>query len=149
MDRRSAGISGQYARSGNGYNQPNDHDPSSGRGRYRHATVRQRGSHPRSTPGCNEFHHSSGTRPSQYLIHRSVNSAQDFNALIKPEIMAGLVRKSDRFGHRYDGRDHGLYASLIKKYTSAAKRPLNRGEQSQLMRLLQNSQQPGAGIGEA
>ncbi|WBA79356.1 RAP domain-containing protein [Endozoicomonas sp. GU-1] len=52
--------------------------------------------------------------------------------------MDGLVSKSDRFGHRYDGRDHGLYASSIKKYTSAAKRPLNRAEQSQLMRLLQN-----------
>ncbi|MGI2030520.1 DUF1601 domain-containing protein, partial [Endozoicomonas acroporae] len=49
-----------------------------------------------------------------------------------------LVRKSDRFGHRYDGRDHGLYASSVKKYTLAAKRPLNRAEQSQLMRLLQN-----------
>ncbi len=71
-------------------------------------------------------------------MHRSVNSAQDFNALIEPEIMAGLVRKSKRFGHRYDGRDHGLYASSVKKYTSAAKRPLNRAEQSQLMRLLQN-----------
>ncbi len=52
--------------------------------------------------------------------------------------MAGLVSKSHRFGHRYDGRDHGLYASSIKKYTSTAKRPLNRAEQSQLMRLLQN-----------
>ncbi|WP_422450809.1 hypothetical protein [Endozoicomonas sp. ALB091] len=60
MDRSSAGISGQYTRSGNGYNQPNGHAPSSRRGRYRHATVRQRDSHPRSTPGCNEFHHSSG-----------------------------------------------------------------------------------------
>ncbi len=52
--------------------------------------------------------------------------------------MAGLVSKSDRFGHRYDGRNHGQYASSIKKYSSAAKRPLNRTEQSQLMRLLQN-----------
>ncbi|WP_422491352.1 DUF1601 domain-containing protein, partial [Endozoicomonas sp. ALE010] len=138
MDRSSAGISGQYARSDNDYNRPGGHAASSRRGRYRHATVRQWDTHPRSTPGCNKFHHSSGTRPSQYLIHRSVNSAQDFNALIKPEIMAGLVRKSERFGHRYDGRDHGLYASSLKKYTSAAKRPLNRAEQSQLMRLLQN-----------
>ncbi|MGI2028648.1 DUF1601 domain-containing protein [Endozoicomonas acroporae] len=138
MDRSSAGISGQYPRSDNGYNQPSGHAPSSRRGRYRHATVRQQDSHPRSTPGCNEFHHSSGTRPSQYLMHRSVNSAQDFNALIKPEIMAGLVSKSHRFGDRYDGRDHGLYASSVKKYTLAAKRPLNRAEQSQLMRLLQN-----------
>ncbi|WP_206679307.1 hypothetical protein, partial [Endozoicomonas acroporae] len=138
MDRSSAGISGQYPRSDNGYNQPSGHAPSSRRGRYRHATVRQQDSHLRSTPGCNKFHHSSGTRPSQYLMHRSVTSAQDFNALIKPEIMAGLVSKSHRFGHRYDGRDHGLYASSVKKYTLAAKRPLNRAEQSQLMRLLQN-----------
>ncbi|MGO0307059.1 DUF1601 domain-containing protein [Endozoicomonas acroporae] len=138
MDRSSAGISGQYTTSDNGYNQPNGHAPSSRRGRYRHATVRQQDTHPRSTPGCNKFHPSSGTRPSQYLMHRSVNSAQDFNALIKPEIIVDLVRKSDCFGHRYDGRDHGLYASSIKKYTSAAKRPLNRAEQSQLMRLLQN-----------
>ncbi|MGI2030598.1 hypothetical protein, partial [Endozoicomonas acroporae] len=67
MDRSSAGISGQYTRSDNGYNQPNGHAASSRRGRYRHATVRQQDSHPRSTPGCNEFYHSSGTRPSQYL----------------------------------------------------------------------------------
>ncbi|MBO9497275.1 DUF1601 domain-containing protein, partial [Thalassotalea sp. G20_0] len=75
---------------------------------------------------------------SQHLQYRSVNPAQDFNALIKPEIMDGLVRKSDRFGHRYDGRNHGQYASSIKKYTSDSKRPLNRDEQSQLIRLLQN-----------
>ncbi|WP_163387921.1 RAP domain-containing protein [Endozoicomonas acroporae] len=138
MDRSSAGISGQYATSDNGYHQPNGHAPSSRRGRYRHATVRQQDSHPCSTPGCNEFHPFSGTHPSQYLMHRSVNSAQDFNALIKPEVMAGLARKSNRFGHRYDGRNHGQYASSIKKYTSAAKRPLNQTEQSQLMPLLQN-----------
>ncbi|MBO9484005.1 RAP domain-containing protein [Salinisphaera sp. G21_0] len=138
MDRSSAGISGQYTRSDNGYNQPNGHAPSSGRGRYRHATVRQQDSHPLSTPRCNEFHHFSGTRPSQYLMHRSVNSAQDFNALTKQEIIAGLVSRSDHFGDRYDGRNHGQYASSIKKYASASKRPLNRAEQSQLMRLLQN-----------
>ncbi|WP_422491505.1 hypothetical protein [Endozoicomonas sp. ALE010] len=40
MDRSSAGISGQYPRSDNSYNQPNGHAPSSRRGRYRHATVR-------------------------------------------------------------------------------------------------------------
>ncbi|WP_206680857.1 hypothetical protein, partial [Endozoicomonas acroporae] len=73
-----------------------------------------------------------------YLLRRSVNPVQDFNALTQQEIMDGLVSKSHRFGHRYDGRDHGLYASSIKKYTSASKRPLNRAEQSQLMRLLQN-----------
>ncbi len=52
--------------------------------------------------------------------------------------MDGLLSKSDHFGHRYDGRNHGLYANSIKRYTSAAKRPLNRAEQSQLMHFLQN-----------
>ena len=52
--------------------------------------------------------------------------------------MDGLVSKSDRFGHRYDGRHHSQYANSIKKYTLASKRPLNRAEQSQLVRLLQN-----------
>ncbi|WP_146000320.1 DUF1601 domain-containing protein, partial [Endozoicomonas acroporae] len=138
MDRSSAGISGQYARSGNDYNQPNGQATSSRRGRYRNATVRQWHNPSRTAPGRNEFYHSRFTRPSQYLQYRSVNPAQDFNALTKREIMDGLVSKSYRFGHRYDGRDHGLYASSIKKYTSASKRPLNRAEQSQLMRLLQN-----------
>ncbi|MBO9497285.1 hypothetical protein J7438_24835, partial [Thalassotalea sp. G20_0] len=137
MDRSSAGISGQYTRSDNGYNQPNGH-AASRRGRYRQATVRQWDNTPRTTPRRNKVYHSAATGPSQYLLRRSVNPAQNFNALAKQEIMAGLVSKSDRFGHRYDGRDHGLYASSIKKYTSASKRPLNRAEQSQLMRLLQN-----------
>ncbi|WBA79379.1 RAP domain-containing protein [Endozoicomonas sp. GU-1] len=138
MDRSSAGISGQYTRSNNSYNQPNGPAPSSRRGRYRHATVRPWDNHHRTAPGRNEFYHSSGTRSSQHLQCRSVNPAQDFNALIKQEIMDDLLSQSDRFGHRYNGKNHGQYASLIKKYTSAAKRPLNRTEQSQLMRLLQN-----------
>ncbi|WP_163373378.1 DUF1601 domain-containing protein, partial [Endozoicomonas acroporae] len=138
MDRRSAGISGKYTRSGNNYNQANNHAPSSGRGRYRHATVRPWDNPPRTALGRNEFYHSSGTRSSQHLQGRSVNPAQDFNALIKQKIMDDLVSKSDHFGHRYDGRNHGQYASLIKKYTSAAKKPLNRAEQSQLIRMLQN-----------
>ncbi|WP_422463486.1 RAP domain-containing protein [Endozoicomonas sp. ALB115] len=138
MDRSSAGISGQYTRSDNDYNRTNGHATSSRRVQYRHGPVRQRDNPLRTTPGRNEFYHSCAARPSQYLLRRSVNHAQDFNALIKREIMAGLVSKSNRFGHHYDGRDHGLYASSIKKYTSASKRPLNRAEQSQLMRLLQN-----------
>ncbi|WP_422463644.1 DUF1601 domain-containing protein [Endozoicomonas sp. ALB115] len=138
MDRSSAGISGKYARSDNYYNRPGGHAASSGRGRYRHATIRQWDHPPRTAPGRNEFYHSSGASSSQHLQGRSINPAQDFNALIKQEIMADLLRKSDRFGHRYDGRHHGQYASSIKKYTSAAKRPLNRAEQSQLIHLLQN-----------
>ncbi|MBO9497425.1 DUF1601 domain-containing protein, partial [Thalassotalea sp. G20_0] len=136
MHRTSAGISGQYARSDNDYNQPDDQAASSRRGRYRHATVRQWDNPPRT--GRNEFYQSSAACPSQYLLRRSVNPAQDFNTLTKQETMDDLVSKSDRFGDRYDGRHHGKYASSIKKYTSAAKRPLNRAEQSQLMRLLQN-----------
>ncbi|WP_422491481.1 hypothetical protein, partial [Endozoicomonas sp. ALE010] len=138
MDRRSAGISGKYIRSGNNYNQPNNHAPSSGRGRYRHATVRSWDSLPRTAPDRNEFYHSSGTRSSQHLQRRSVNHAQDFNALIKQEIMDDLLSKSDHFGHRYNGKNHSQFASSIKEYTSAAKRPLNRAEQSQLIRMLQN-----------
>ncbi|MGI2030371.1 hypothetical protein, partial [Endozoicomonas acroporae] len=138
MDKSPAGISGQYARSGNDYNQPDDQAASSRRGRYRHAIVRQWDTPSHAAPWRNEFYHSSFTRSSQHLQYRSVNPAQDFNALIKQEIMDDLVSKSYHFGDRYDGRDHGLYASSIKKYTSASKRPLNRAEQSQLIRLLQN-----------
>ncbi|WP_422450775.1 DUF1601 domain-containing protein [Endozoicomonas sp. ALB091] len=138
MDRNSAGISGQYTRSNNDYNRPDDHAASSRRGRYRHATVRQWDNPSRTAPGRNEFYHSSFTRSSQHLQYRSVNPAQDFNALIKQEIMDDLVSKSYRFGDRYDGRHHGQYANSIKKYTSASKRPLNRAEQSQLIRLLEN-----------
>ncbi|WBA79389.1 hypothetical protein [Endozoicomonas sp. GU-1] len=136
MHKASADISGQYARPCNGQNQPDAPAASSRHVRYRNATVRQRDNPPRSTPERNEFYHSSVVRPS--LQRRSVNSAQDFNALIKQEIIADLISKSDYFGHHYDGRNHGYYASSIKKYTSASKRPLNRTEQSQLMRLLQN-----------
>ncbi|MBO9484649.1 RAP domain-containing protein, partial [Salinisphaera sp. G21_0] len=128
----------QYTRSNNDYNRENDHAASSRRGRYRHTTVRPWDNPHRTAPRHNELYLSSFTRSSQHLQYRSVNPAQDFNALIKPEIMDGLVRKSDRFGHRYDGRNHGQYASSIKKYTSDSKRPLNRDEQSQLIRLLQN-----------
>ena len=104
MDRRSAGVSGKYTRSSNDYKQPNDHAPSSGCGRYRHATVRQWDNPPRTAPGRHEFYHSSGTHSSQHLQCRSVNPAQDFNALIKQEIMDDLLSKSDRFGHRYNGK---------------------------------------------
>ncbi|MBO9484858.1 hypothetical protein, partial [Salinisphaera sp. G21_0] len=138
MHRPPAGISGQYARPGNDYNHPENRAASSRPGRYRHATVRQWDNPPRINPGRDEFYNSSGASPSQYLLCRSVNPVQDFNALIKQEIMDDLVIKSNRFGHRYDGRHHGKYASLIKKYSLAAKRPLNRAEQSQLIHLLQN-----------
>ncbi|WP_422468285.1 DUF1601 domain-containing protein [Endozoicomonas sp. ALC013] len=138
MDRSSADISGKYAKSGNDYNQQDDRVASSMGGRYRHGTVRKWDNSPRNTPEVNKFHHSSGASSSQDLQRRSVNPAQDFNALINQELMESLVRKSDHLGYHYDGRHHGQYASSIKKYTSASKRPLNRAEQVQLIRLLQN-----------
>ncbi|WP_145999772.1 hypothetical protein, partial [Endozoicomonas acroporae] len=94
MDKSSAGISGQYTRSNNAYNQPNDHAASSRRGRYRHTTVRQWDPPPRTAPRRNEFYQSSTAYSSQYLLRRSVNPAQDFNALTQQEIMDGLVSKS-------------------------------------------------------
>ncbi|WP_422463867.1 MULTISPECIES: hypothetical protein, partial [unclassified Endozoicomonas] len=138
MDGSSAGISGQYVRSDNNHNRASGRAAASRCGRYRQATVRQWDNNPRTNPGRNEFYHSSDTRSSQYLQRRTVNPAQDFKALIKQEVMDDLVSKLHHFGHRYDGRNHGQYANSIKQYTSAAKRPLNRAEQSQLIRLLQN-----------
>ncbi|WP_163388066.1 DUF1601 domain-containing protein, partial [Endozoicomonas acroporae] len=138
MDTSSAGISGQYARSVNDCNRPGGHAASSRRGRYRHATVRQWDDTPSTNPGRNTSYRSADACPSQNLQRRSVNPAQDFNALIKKEIMDDLVSQSDRLGHRYDGRNHSWYANSIKKYTSAAKRALNRAEQSLLTGLLQN-----------
>ncbi|WP_422459232.1 hypothetical protein [Endozoicomonas sp. ALB115] len=137
MYRTSAGISGQYAGPGNDYNQPENCTTSSRSGRYRHATVKQWHNSTRTTPGRNECYHSAGASSSHYLLHRSVNPAQNFNALINHEIMAGLVSKSNRFGDRYNGRPHSQYANSIKKYTSVSKRPLNRAEQSQLINFLQ------------
>ncbi|WP_219622222.1 hypothetical protein, partial [Endozoicomonas acroporae] len=138
MDRSSAGISGHYARSGNGYNQQDDHAASSRRGRYRHATVRQRDNTPRTTPACNQFYQSPAVCPSQHLQCRSVNPARDFYALFNQDTVDSLVSQSEHFGHHYNGRYHGQFANSIKKYTFAAKRPLNRAEQSQLILLLQN-----------
>ncbi|MBO9493767.1 DUF1601 domain-containing protein [Thalassotalea sp. G20_0] len=138
MHPTSAGIGGQYPRPDNDENQPDNRAASSRRGRYRQGTVTHWDNPPSTTPRRHECHHSFDPYSSQYLQRRSVNPAQDFNALIEQEIMDDLLRKSGRFGHRYDGRHHGQYASSIKKYTSAAKRPLNRAEQGQLIRLLQN-----------
>ncbi|WP_422450737.1 RAP domain-containing protein [Endozoicomonas sp. ALB091] len=135
MNRSSAGISGKSTRSDNGYNQPNDYAASSRCGRYGHATVKQWDDPPRIAQWCSEF---LAALSSQFLVRRSVNPARDFKTLINPVRMDDLVSKTSRFGHRYDGRDHGQYASSIKNYTSATKRPLNRTEQSRLMPLLQN-----------
>ncbi|WP_422459242.1 RAP domain-containing protein [Endozoicomonas sp. ALB115] len=138
MHRSSAGTFGLYARPDNHANQPDTHDASSRRVQYRQGTVEWWDNPPRTTPGHNEFYHFSGAYPSLNLLCRSVIPAQNFNALIKQEIMADLVSKTDRYAPFYDGKPHSRYASSIKKYTSAVKRPLHRVEQSQLIHLLQN-----------
>ncbi|MGI2030338.1 RAP domain-containing protein [Endozoicomonas acroporae] len=131
-------TSAANARSGNYYNQPDNQAASSRPGQYRHDTVRQRDNPYRTIPGRNEFYPASGAYTSQNLQCRSVTPAQDFNALVTPEIMHDLLSKSARFAQRYNGSNHGQFASTIKKYASASQRPLNRAEQSQLMRFLQN-----------
>ena len=76
------------------------------------------------------------------LTRRSVNLTQSFNDLINQERFDELVRRSERFGYRYDGRSHSQFANSIKRYTSASRRPLNRYEQSQLIPLLLQNFQP-------
>ena len=89
MDRSSAGINGQYARSHNDYNRPNDQAASSRRGRFRHATIRQWDDTPRTNPGHNKFYRSSDARPSQHLQCRSVTLLKILGAF------AGWLMKSE------------------------------------------------------
>ena len=125
MDKGTAGTSSRYTRSGHNYNQSGDDNAASSRGvPYRHGTVRQ--SPPGTTPRRYESHGTSGACSSRHLPRHSVTPTQPFNDLIKQEKFDELVGKSRHFGHRYDGRSHGQYASSIKRYTSASKRPLNR-----------------------
>ena len=68
---------------------------------------------------------------------RSVASTLDFNYLISPERFDGLKKRSDFFGARYNGKDHGQYAVSVKNYAAMCKRPLSNSEQNQLVPLLQ------------
>ncbi|WP_422449591.1 MULTISPECIES: DUF1601 domain-containing protein [unclassified Endozoicomonas] len=141
MDRGGAGISWKYTTSGNDYKRPDDHAGASGSGQYRYATVGQvnvprpylrkhNECHPASD-ACSA-NHPPGTHPPGH----SIKPVHGFNALITPEKMDWLVRISARSGDHYDGKTHSQFATLIKQYTSKAKRPLNHSEQRQLIPLL-------------
>ncbi|MBO9482572.1 RAP domain-containing protein [Salinisphaera sp. G21_0] len=136
MDRGAAGISWKYTTSGNNYKPPDGHTNASRSGRYQHSTVRQVNTPLPYIPRCNEFYHTSDACSSHYPPRHSVKPVYDFNALITHEKMNCLVRISARYGDRYDGRKHSQFASSIKQYTLASKRPLNHSEQSQLIPLL-------------
>ncbi|WP_163388107.1 RAP domain-containing protein [Endozoicomonas acroporae] len=136
MDRDTAGISWKYTTSGNNYKQPDNHADTARSGRYRHGTVRQANTPLPSIPMRNEFYHTSDACSAHYPPKHSVKPVYDFNALITQEKMDWLVRISARYGDRYDGKKHGQFASSIKQYTSASKRPLHHSEQRQLIPLL-------------
>ncbi|MBO9496953.1 DUF1601 domain-containing protein [Thalassotalea sp. G20_0] len=136
MDRGGAGISQKYMTSGNDYKQPDDHAGASGSGRYRHGTVRQVNVPLRYTRKRNEFYPASDACSDNHPPGHSIQPVHGFNALITPEKMDWLAEGSARYGDRYNGRNHGQFASSIKQYTSGSKRPLNHSEQRQLIPLL-------------
>ncbi|MGO0309269.1 RAP domain-containing protein [Endozoicomonas acroporae] len=136
MDRSGAGISWKYTTSGNDYKQPDDHAGASGSGQYRYGTVRQVNVPLRYTQKRNEFYPASDACSANHPPGHSIKPVHGFNALITPENKDWLAGGSARYGDRYDGRNHGQFACLIKQYTSGSKRPLNHSEQRQLIPLL-------------
>ena len=135
MDRGGAGISWKYTTSGNDYKQPDVHASASGSGRYRHGTVRHGHALP-YIPRRNEFYNTSDVCSSHCPPRHSVKPVHELNTLIIREKMDWLVRLSARYGDYYDGKKHSQFATSIKQYTSASKRPLNHSEQRQLIPLL-------------
>ncbi len=138
MDRGGAGISWQCATSGNDYNQPDDRTDSSKGGRYWHGTVRQVNTPLPYIQKRHEFYRASDACSANHPTRHSVKPVHYFNTLITQERMDYLVSISARFGDRYDGKKHSQFATLIKQYTSASKRPLHHSEQRQLIPLLHN-----------
>ncbi|MGI2029805.1 DUF1601 domain-containing protein [Endozoicomonas acroporae] len=138
MNKGGAGISWTCTTSGNDYNQPDDHTGASGSGRYRHGRVRQTNTPLPYIPERHEFYLDSDACSANHPPRHSIKPVQDFNALITQERMDYLVSISARFGDRYDGKKHSQFATLIKQYTSASRRPLHHSEQCQLIPLLHN-----------
>ncbi|MGI2029682.1 DUF1601 domain-containing protein [Endozoicomonas acroporae] len=136
MDRGGAGISWKYTTSGNDYKQPDVHASASGSGQYRHGTVRKVNVPPSCIQKRNECHPASDACTANHPSGHSIKPVHGFNALITPEKMDWLVRRSARYGDHYDGKTHSQFACSIKQYTSRAKRPLNHSEQRQLIPLL-------------
>ncbi|WP_422463233.1 DUF1601 domain-containing protein [Endozoicomonas sp. ALB115] len=136
MDRGSAGISWKCTTSGNDYNQPDDHAGASGSVRYRYGTVRRTNTPLPYIPERHEFYPASDACSAHHPPGHSIKPVQDFNDLITQAKMDDLVRISTHYGDRYDGKKHSQFACSIKQFTSRSKRPLNRGEQCQLIPLL-------------
>ncbi|MGO0309277.1 DUF1601 domain-containing protein [Endozoicomonas acroporae] len=137
MDRGGAGISWQCATSGNDYKQPDDRTDSSKSGRYWHGSVRQVNAPLTYIQKRNEYRASDGFSANHAKKH-SIKPVHDFNALITQERMDYLLSISARYSDRYDGKKHSQFATLIKQYTSASRRPLHHSEQRQLIPLLHN-----------
>ncbi len=137
MDRGGAGISWQCATSGNDYKQPDDRTDSSKSGRYWHGSVRQVNAPLACIQKRNEYRASDGFSANHAKKH-SIKPVHDFNALITQERMDYLLSISARYSDRYDGKKHSQFATLIKQYTSASRRPLHHSEQRQLIPFLHN-----------
>ncbi|MGI2030277.1 DUF1601 domain-containing protein [Endozoicomonas acroporae] len=137
MDRGGAGISWQCATSGNDYQQPDDRTDSAKSGRYWHGSVRQVNAPLAYIQKRNEYRASDGFSANHAKKH-SIKPVHDFNALITQERMDYLLSISARYSDRYDGKKHSQFATVIKQYTSASRRPLHHSEQRQLIPLLHN-----------
>ncbi|WP_422489913.1 DUF1601 domain-containing protein [Endozoicomonas sp. ALE010] len=138
MDKGGAGISWQGTTSGNDYKQPDDRTDFSTAGRYCHGTVRQVNAPLPYIQKCHEFYRASDACSANHPTRHSVKPVHYFNTLITQERMDYLVSISARFGDRYDGKKHSQFATLIKQYTLASRRPLHHSEQRQLIPLLHN-----------
>ncbi|WBA85089.1 RAP domain-containing protein [Endozoicomonas sp. GU-1] len=137
MDRGGAGISWQCTTSGNDYNQPDDCTDSSKSGGYWHGPVRQVNAPLAYIQKRNEYRASDSFSANHAKKH-SIKPVHDFNALITQERMDYLLSISARYSDRYDGKKHSQFATVIKQYTSASRRPLHHSEQRQLIPLLHN-----------
>ncbi|MBO9497218.1 DUF1601 domain-containing protein, partial [Thalassotalea sp. G20_0] len=136
MDRGGAGISWKYTTSGNDYKQPDVQASASGSRQYRHGTVRKVNVPSSYIQKRNQCHPASDACSANHPRGHSIKPVHGFNALITQEKMDWLVRLSARHGDYYDGKKHSQFATSIKQYTSALKRPLNHSEQRQLIPLL-------------
>ncbi|MBO9497097.1 DUF1601 domain-containing protein [Thalassotalea sp. G20_0] len=138
MDKGGAGISWKCTTSSNDYNQPDDHTGASGSGRYRYGTVSRANTPLPYIPERHEFYRASDACSANHPTRHSVKPVHYFNTLITQERMDYLVSISAHYGARYDGKKHSQFATLIKQYTSASRRPLHHSEQRQLIALLHN-----------
>ncbi|WP_163373217.1 DUF1601 domain-containing protein, partial [Endozoicomonas acroporae] len=138
MNRGGSGISWKHTTSGHDYKQPDVQASASGRGQYRHGTVRKVNVPPSYIKKRNKGHPASDACSANHPQGHSIKPVHGFNALVTQEKMAWLVSVSVRHGDHYKGIEHSNFACSIKGYASGSKRPLNLREQGQLIPLLHN-----------